>query len=124
MAKILIVEDDFLIADATRRVLEGAGHEVVGEAPNAARAHALAAGGPFDLAIVDMKLADDGDGLALAGELARAHGCRVLIATAYADWVVEMGVDMEGGPQFLCEVVHKPYAPEALIAAVGKCLAA
>ena len=120
MARILIVEDDFLIADATRRVLEGAGHEVVGEAPTAACAHALAAKGPFDLAIVDVKLADGGDGILLASELARGHGCRIVIATAYADWVV----DRAGAPEFTCEVMHKPYAPEALLAAVAKCLAA
>ena len=120
MARILIVEDDFLIADATRRVLEAAGHQIVGEAPTTGRARAIAAAGPFDLAIVDMKLADGGDGLALGGELSRAHGCRVLIATAYADWVVERS----GSPAFACEVVHKPYAPDALLAAVAKCLAA
>ena len=120
MARILIVEDDFLIADATRRVLEAAGHQIVGEAPTAARAHAAAAAGPFDLAIVDMKLADGGDGLVLGAELARAYGCRILIATAYADWVVERS----GSPDFACEVVHKPYAPDALLAAVAKCLAA
>ncbi len=119
MARILIVEDDFLIADATRRVLEGAGHEVVGEAPSAARARALAASGPFDLAVIDMKLADAEIGLALGAELARQHGCRVLIATAYADWVVERS----GSPAFACEVVHKPYAPDTLLAAIVKCLA-
>lgn len=119
MARILIVEDDFLIADATRRVLEAAGHEVVGEAPDAPRARAIAAGSPVDVAVVDMKLADDGDGMALAGELARTHGCRIVIATAYADWVVERAAQ----PEFPCEVVHKPYAPSALLAAVEKCLA-
>jgi DNA-binding response OmpR family regulator len=120
MARILIVEDDFLIADATRRVLEGAGHEVVGEAPTAARARMLAASGHLDLAIVDMKLADGVDGLTLGAELAERHGCRILIATAYADWVVERS----GSPSFACEVMHKPYAPDTLLAAVAKCLAA
>ena len=120
MARILIVEDDFLIADATRQVLEAAGHVIVGEAPTAARARTLASAGAFDLAIVDMKLADGVDGLTLGAELARDHGCRVLIATAYADWVVERS----GSPAFACEVVHKPYSPDALLAAVAKCLAA
>lgn len=121
MARILIVEDDFLIADATRRVLEAAGHEIVGEAPDVERARALAAAGaPFDLAIVDMKLADEGDGVALAQELARAHGCGIVIATAYADWVVERS----GPPGLFCEIVRKPYSPDALLAAVGKCLRA
>ena len=118
MARILIVEDDFLIADATRRVLEGAGHEVVGEAPSGTRARALAASGPFDLAVIDMKLADGENGLALGEELAAQHGCRVIIATAYADWVIERS----GSPGFACEVVHKPYAPATLLAAVAKCL--
>jgi DNA-binding response OmpR family regulator len=120
MARILIVEDDFLIADATRQVLEGAGHAVIGEAPTAARARQLAAAAPFDLAIVDMKLAEGGDGLALGADLAREHGCRILIATAYADWALERS----GAPGFACEVVHKPYSPAALLAAVTKCLAA
>jgi DNA-binding response OmpR family regulator len=119
MARIIIVEDDFLIADATRRVLEAAGHTILGEAPTAGRARALASAGEFDLAIVDMKLADGGDGLTLGAELAREHGCRILIVTAYADWVV----DRSGSPDFACEVVHKPYAPDALLAAVAKCLA-
>lgn len=118
MARILIVEDDFLIADATRRVLESAGHAVVGEAPSAPAARALAGQGAFDLAIVDLKLADDGDGMALGAELAREHGCRILIATAYADWVVERS----SPPEEQWEVVHKPYAPEDLLAAVARCL--
>lgn len=120
MARILIVEDDFLIADATRRVLEGAGHAVIGEAPDAARARAIAAAAPFDVAIVDMKLADGGDGMALAGELAAAHGCRIVVATAYAGWVVEQA----GRPAYVAEVVHKPYSPDALLAALARTLAA
>lgn len=118
MARILIVEDDFLIADATRRVLEAAGHTVIGEAPGADRALALAATVPFDLAIVDMKLAGGGDGMALAAELAASHGCRIVVATAYADWVVERA----GRPAFVAGVVHKPYAPEALLAALAQAL--
>ena len=118
MARILIVEDDFLIADATRRVLESAGHVVVGEAPSAPAARSIAEKGPFDLAIVDLKLAEDGDGMALGAELAREHGCRILIATAYADWVIERS----GGPDQHWEVVHKPYASDDLLAAVARCL--
>jgi len=119
MARILIVEDDFLIADATRRVLEAAGHTVVGEAPDAARALAVAGAAPFELAIVDMKLAAGGDGMALAGELAALHGCRIVVATAYADWVVERA----GRPAFVAAVVHKPYSPDTLLAALAQALA-
>lgn len=65
-----------------------------------------------------MKLADGTDGLSLAQELARTHGCRIVIATAYADWMVERS----GEAGFVSEIVNKPYPPEVLLAAVAKCL--
>jgi len=57
--------------------------------------------------------------MALAAELAASHGCRIVVATAYADWVVERA----GRPAFVADVVHKPYSPEDMLAALTRTLA-
>ncbi|OWP46488.1 response regulator, partial [Pseudomonas nitroreducens] len=53
-ARILIIEDEALVAMELRFVLEDLGHEVVGTAADAPSARALAAETEVDLALVDI----------------------------------------------------------------------
>ena len=71
------------------------------------------------LAIVDMMLEIDVDGVHTATELARRYALRILITTGFPDFVTKA----EGVEQFACEIVKKPYADDEILAAVARCLA-
>jgi DNA-binding response OmpR family regulator len=81
-AHILIVEDEALVAMELRFVLEDLGYLVVGAAPDARAARALAALGDADLALVDIHLSDGPTGILLGQELGEAFGVTVLYMTA------------------------------------------
>src|SRR3954463_7544686 len=68
--RILVVEDEALIAMDLERIVRCAGCEVLGPVGRAEEALRLAAGGRPDAAILDIKLSD-GDSFAVADALAR-----------------------------------------------------
>lgn len=80
-ARILIVEDEAVVALELRFVLEDLGHEVIGTAADAAGARAIAQRGDFDLALVDIHLSDGPTGVEVGRELA-GSGALVLYITA------------------------------------------
>jgi CheY-like chemotaxis protein len=57
--RILIVEDEYLVAEDLRRWLLGRGAEVVGPAPRLARAQAVIASQALDAALLDINLAGE-----------------------------------------------------------------
>ena len=81
-ARILIVEDEALVAMELRFVLEDLGYVVVGTAPDARTARALAMGGDVELALVDIHLSDGATGVGLGQDLGQAFGVTVLYMTA------------------------------------------
>ena len=66
---VLVVEDEFLIAEEIRFVLEEDGLRVVGTAADAAEAWGLAEADPPEIALVDIRLAGGDDGVELARRL-------------------------------------------------------
>ena len=64
--RVLVVEDDPLVAVTAASALEDAGHEVVGPAYDADEAWRLVRDSPPDLALVDINLSGHDEGLALA----------------------------------------------------------
>ena len=88
---ILIVQDDALLAEGLRIVVEDAGYHVVGVARDTAGADRLALKHHPALAIVDMKLELDVDGIATATALKRAHGLEIMITTGFPDSVSATG---------------------------------
>jgi two-component system, response regulator PdtaR len=79
--RIMVVEDDALIALDIVSLLEDMGHEVVAEAADAGAAWELAANGAPDLALVDIRLARNTDGGALARKLYDCLGVRSLFVS-------------------------------------------
>jgi len=114
---ILIVQDDFLAAERLRRLLEQAGYVVVGVASRTKGAHELAENHHPDLAIIDMMLEVDVDGVHTATALARLHDMKILITTGFPDSVVRA----ERVHEIACAIVKKPYSDEELLAAVSRC---
>src|SRR4051794_1444748 len=72
--RILIVEDDFLIASDAQSALREAGFDVVGIAASAEEATELVSAGRPALAIMDIRLIGRRDGIDLALELFRMYG--------------------------------------------------
>ena len=81
-ARILIIEDEALVAMELRFVLEDLGHEVVGTAADAVSARNLVQETEVDLALVDIHLSDGPTGVALGRELGQEMGVTVLFMTA------------------------------------------
>ncbi|WP_439471984.1 response regulator [Brevundimonas sp.] len=81
-ARILIIEDEALVAMELRYVLEDLGHEVVGTAADARTARNLVRETEVDLALVDIHLSDGATGVDLGRELGQELGVSVLFMTA------------------------------------------
>jgi CheY-like chemotaxis protein len=118
-AKILIVQDDFLTAERLRLLLEKAGHVVAGVASRTDGADRLAAQHHPDLAIVDMMLEVDVDGVRTGAALASRHNLKIMITTGFPDSVIQA----ERVPDLACAIVKKPYSDEDILDAVARCLA-
>ena len=81
-ARILIIEDEAIVAMELRFVLEDLGHEVVGTAADARTARNLVREMEVDLALVDIHLSDGPTGIELGRCLAQDEGVTVLYMTA------------------------------------------
>lgn len=108
-AKILIVEDEFLVALQLEDILLDNGYAVLGTVPDTA---ALAKVGEApDVALVDLNLRDGLTGPAIARALAGRFGSRVIYVTANPAQI-DMPAETAVG------VVQKPFSPRAILAAV------
>jgi len=113
--KVLVVEDEPLIAASMEWELRDAGYEVLGPAADAAQAEALCAEHHPDLALVDINLAERGDGIALARQLTRAGVTSVFVSGQI--WDARENCDAALG------LIAKPFAVERLPEAVDAALA-
>jgi DNA-binding response OmpR family regulator len=75
--KVLIAEDDLMIADMIEGALVAHGYAVCGIAPTVAEATELAFREKPDLAIIDLRLADGGLGTEIAHRLRDQHTANV-----------------------------------------------
>ena len=117
-ARILIVEDDFLVSSAIEVALMQAGFDVAGIASSAQEAIELAQSHKPDVAIMDIHLAGRRDGIEAAIELFRAHGIRCIFATAHHD----AHMKNRASPARPLAWVPKPYTMTSLVAAVQQAL--
>lgn len=79
--RILVVEDEYFIADDLAHAIETAGAEVVGPASTGEAAFSLLDGPPIDLAVLDINLAGEIN-FTIADELARRN-IPFVFATGY-----------------------------------------
>ena len=114
--RILIVEDEYLVAADLEAVLEEMGYSCAGIAPDAETALALASHKP-DLALVDIHLRDGRSGPQIAERLAREHGVNILFVTANPRMALDAGVPGVIG------VLSKPCQEETILAALEYALA-
>jgi CheY-like chemotaxis protein len=83
--RILIVEDDTLIAWTLEAMLSDLDHDVVGIAPTGERALSLAAELEPDLVMMDINLGSGMNGIEAAEGIRRRHPARVVFVSAYGD---------------------------------------
>jgi DNA-binding response OmpR family regulator len=81
MLKVLIAEDDLMIADMAEEILVANGYEVCGIARTVAEAVALGQRHKPDLAVIDLRLADGGIGTDIATQLSGLGRLGVLYAS-------------------------------------------
>lgn len=85
--RILVAEDEYLVADDLRRELEAAGADVLGPAPSVASAlDLLAATDVLDFAILDVNLG--GETVVPVAEALDARAIRFVFATGYDAWAM------------------------------------
>jgi len=112
--RILIVEDEFLIASQIELALTDAGFDVVGTASTGKQALQLAQARLPTLAVMDIHLAGDRDGIDTAIELFQAHGIRCVFASAYSDQEARS----RAAPASPLGWLQKPYTMSSLTAMV------
>jgi DNA-binding NarL/FixJ family response regulator len=112
MARILIVEDEALVALDIEQVLRSAGFEVVGIADTQAAAVAEATRLAPDLILMDITLRE-GNGI----EAARALGARVPIVFVSAN--ADQGTLAAAHAARPAGFIRKPFGPDELVATVG-----
>jgi DNA-binding response OmpR family regulator len=107
--KILVVEDEILVAMFLEDLLIGMGHEVVGPASRLATAMEYARDSAIDFAVLDVNLA--GETSFPVAELLRERGVPFVFATGYGT---------EGMAAGHCDerTLRKPYAAEDLRLAI------
>ncbi|MDF2975027.1 MAG: response regulator [Microvirga sp.] len=87
--RILVVEDEILIALELESLLQDLGHDVVGIAASSKDALSLGRDLKPDLAFVDIHLSDGPTGIDVARHLSSEHGVTVLFMTANAKRIPE-----------------------------------
>jgi DNA-binding NtrC family response regulator len=104
--RVLVVEDEYYIADDMRRMIAAAGATVVGPCSTLAKADAAVKAGDFDCAVIDLNLA--GESAIPIAERLMDEGRGFAISTGYG---------AEALPRHLRDVprIEKPYDPSALL---------
>ena len=115
MTKILIVEDEPIVAEAMSMVLAGAGHQIVGIAADADSAIWRAAAAQPDLVLMDIKLANNGDGIEAARRLQADRPVPVIFVSSYLDSRTRERAAVVRPVGYLV----KPYSPQKLLEIVS-----
>ena len=85
--RVLVAEDEYLVADDLCRELQAAGADVLGPAPTVASAlDLLASTASVDLAILDVNLG--GEIVVPVADALRARAVRFVFATGYDAWAM------------------------------------
>ena len=108
MLKVLIADDDLIIADMVEEILIDNGYEVCGIGRTVEEAVALGLHYRPDLAVIDVRLADGGLGTKIAAGLAKLGRLGVLYATGNVASVVLTAADGDA-------CLAKPYRASDLL---------
>lgn len=113
---LMVVEDDPDMAADLTEVLAGAGHGVVGPFSDAAAARTAAGLHAVDLALLDINLAGDGDGVDLARTLKQTWGVPVIFLTGNVEVAARHA-------RLATALVLKPYGGRDVLDAIARTVA-
>ncbi|HEY9348651.1 MAG TPA: response regulator [Inquilinus sp.] len=116
-ARILIVEDEPLIAMDIARIVEEMGHTVCGTAADHAEAVAVAKRASPHIVLADIQLKGGDSGIEAVQDILNGISVPVVFVTGFPERLLT-GERLE--PTF---VVTKPFKPEALVSVIGQALA-
>lgn len=115
-SRVLIIEDESIIALDLENMMSELGHEVVGIAATRDEAVRQAKARMPGLILADVRLADGSSGIDAVSEILRSFDVPVIFITAYPERLLT-GERPE--PTYL---ITKPFLPETVKAAVGQAL--
>jgi CheY-like chemotaxis protein len=116
--KILLIEDDAIVAYSTMMVIKEIGHEVTYIAHSGEEAIELLKDELPDLTLIDMSLAGRMDGIELAGRIKADYDIPLIVLTAYSDNELEEKAKKAGCRGYLI----KPVDPEELRNTFEQCI--
>lgn len=116
--RLLIVEDDLLVANQMEAALSDAGFDVAGTATTREEALQLAEAKSPTLVVMDISLRGDADGIDTALDLFRLQGIRCIFASAYSDHEAKR----RAAPAAPLGWLQKPYTMASLTAMVRAAL--
>jgi DNA-binding response OmpR family regulator len=116
--KILLVEDDYIVAMEAEHALTEAGYQIIGPASSAATAVSLAATECPALVIMDIRLSGKRDGIDAAREIFETTGIRCVFATAHTTPEIRARAESLDPLDWLA----KPYSGENLVERVRAAL--
>jgi two-component system, response regulator PdtaR len=114
--KVLVVDDEALIADYLAMLLEDSGHRVVGPAQSCDEALRLLESAAADVALVDIKLKGKASGIDLAHELRRRHRLPFIFITGSGDPTTRQRAEAAQPVAFIL----KPFKPAQILEAVAQ----
>jgi CheY-like chemotaxis protein len=112
--RVLIVEDEALVAMELRGLLEEAGYEIVGWASSAPAAVAESRRFAPDLVLMDITLEEGGDGVAAADRIRQELGIPSVFVSANSDRAT-----IERARNVGVAYVRKPYDSQQLLTTVA-----
>jgi CheY-like chemotaxis protein len=112
--RILVVEDEFIVAAMAEDMLTELGATVIGPASTIAKALDLAMASALDAAVLDVNM--DGDRIDPVAEALRARGIPVVFASGYGPSAAGVASD--------APVLDKPYTQQQLADALSCALQA
>jgi CheY-like chemotaxis protein/DNA-directed RNA polymerase specialized sigma24 family protein len=115
-ARVLIIEDEPVIALELKSIVESLGHTVVGTADREKEAVAIADRAAPNLVLADIQLRGDDSGIEAVRHILQRHTVPVIFITAYPERLLT-GKGVE--PTF---IISKPYDPSMVRAAVSQAL--
>lgn len=115
-SRVMIIEDEAIIALDIKSIVEGLGHGVVGIARTRGEAVAMAERASPELVLADISLADGSSGIDAVKDILAMASVPVIFITAFPERLLT-GERPE--PTYL---ITKPYSPETVAATIGQAL--
>ena len=116
VARVLIIEDESIIALHIKQIVEGLGHEAIAIVRTRAEAVAKARDERPELVLADISLADGSSGIDAVKDILAEQTVPVIFITAFPERLLT-GERPE--PTYL---ITKPFEPETVIATIGQAL--